>query len=131
MLPARRWVPAKEPVRLTSRSRGLADVRPLLERIVASLGNNATARLLGLSPAVVSRAKRGGEMSAETARRISGLHSVLTRAMVVFEPRVAVEWLTAGREPLLGDARPIDVLALRGPGPVLDALESIEAGVMG
>jgi len=128
---ARRWNPGKDRVRLTKLGLQVADVRPLLERIVSAFGNNAAARLLGLSPAVVSRVRRGAETSPETSRRITALYSVLARAMAVFEPRVAVEWLTAGREPLLGDARPLDVLAARGPGPVLEALDGIEAGVMG
>jgi uncharacterized protein (DUF2384 family) len=130
MQPTRRWNPAKERVSMRSSASQLADVRPLLERIVSALGSNAVARLLGISPTVVARVKRGGEISAETTRRIAALHSVLTRAATVFEPRVAVEWLTTGREPLLADARPLDVLALRGPGAVLDALDGIEAGVM-
>lgn len=131
MQPARRWVPGKEPIRLSSRGRQFADVRPLLERLVAALGNNAVARLLGLSPAVVSRVRRGGDTSAETARRVGALHAVLTRAMAVFEPSLAIEWLTEGQEPLLGGARPIDVLAWHGAAPVLEALDGIEAGVMG
>jgi hypothetical protein len=52
---------------------------------------------------------------------------VLTRAFQLFAPAVAAQWII-GSEPLLGGARPIDVLALRGIAPVIEALNAIEDG---
>lgn len=58
------------------------------------------------------------------------LDRVLGRAGRIWPADVAREWLT-GSEPYLDDARPIDVLRLRGPGEVLDALDAIEQGALG
>jgi uncharacterized protein (DUF2384 family) len=60
------------------------------------------------------------------AKRVMDLHDVLTRALQVFQPRTAVEWLV-GNEPFLDHARPIDVLVSRGSAPLIDALEGIDS----
>ena len=90
----------------------LADVRPLLARIVEALGTNAAGRLLGADRAQVSRWSSGTELvSAEMGRRIVDLHDVLTRILRVYHRDAAEMWLL-GSEPRLGGARPIDGLAL-------------------
>jgi uncharacterized protein (DUF2384 family) len=60
-------------------------------------------------------------------RRIVDLHDVLTRILRVYSREAAAMWLV-GSEPLLGGARPIDVLAMEGAGPVVRAIGGIAAG---
>jgi uncharacterized protein (DUF2384 family) len=104
------------------------DVRPLLARIVAALGTNATGRLLGADRAQVSRWGAGTEpVGSEMGRRIVDLHDILTRALRLYNREAAALWL-AGSEPLLGGARPIDVLALEGAAPVIRTLDAIAQG---
>jgi uncharacterized protein (DUF2384 family) len=106
----------------------LADVRPLLARIVGALGTNAAARLLGADRAQVSRWGSGAEaVGAEMGRRIIDLHDVLTRILRVYQREVAAMWLS-GSEPLLGGARPIDVLAMEGAAAVIRAIDGIAQG---
>jgi uncharacterized protein (DUF2384 family) len=88
--------------------------RPLLHQIVDALGNNPAARLLGADPAQVSRWRTGTEpVGAEMGRRIVDLHYVLSRILRIYRREAAALWLV-GSEPLLGGARPIDVLAMEG-----------------
>ncbi len=108
-------------------SRALADVRPLLGRLVAAYGHNPVARLLDVDAAMVTRWKRGAKISSAMAQRILDLHAVLARALQIFAPSVATQWLV-GHEPFLNEARPIDVLAVRGAGPLIEALDAIAAG---
>ena len=67
---------------------------------------------------MVTRWKRGGNISPLMSRRILDLHAVLARAIAVFAPEVVTDWLV-GHEPFLNDARPIDVLAQRGAAPLM------------
>ncbi|SRR5579884_1538269 len=125
----RTWSPVAKVITLRPAADALADVRPLLTRVVDALGTNAAARLLGVDRAQVSRWGAGGEpVSAEMGRRIVDLHDVLTRILRVYNREAAAMWLT-GSEPLLGGARPIDVLALEGAAPVIRAIDGIAAGV--
>jgi uncharacterized protein (DUF2384 family) len=124
----RRWQPNAQRIVLRPTAITLADVRPLLVRIVEALGANAAARLLGADRAQVSRWRAGTEgISAEMGRRIVDLHDILTRALRVFDREAAALWL-GGSEPLLGGARPIDVLVLQGAAPVIAALDGIAQG---
>jgi uncharacterized protein (DUF2384 family) len=106
----------------------LADVTPLLARVIEALGTNAAARLLGADRAQVSRWNAGMEpISSEMGRRIVDLHDVLTRILRVYPSEAAALWLV-GSEPLLGGARPIDVLVLEGAAPVIRAIDGIAEG---
>ena len=101
---------------------------PLLARVVEALGTNAAARLLGANRAQVSRWGAGREsISSEMGRRIVDLHDVLTRILRVYGREAAAMWLV-GSEPLLGGARPIDVLVLEGAAPVIRAIDGIAEG---
>jgi uncharacterized protein (DUF2384 family) len=60
-------------------------------------------------------------------RRIVDLHDILTRILRVYNRETAAMWLV-GSEPLLGGARPIDVLAMEGAAPVVRAIDGIAAG---
>ncbi len=122
------WTPIATTVVLRQPAEALADVTPLLARVVEALGTNAAARLLGADRAQVSRWSAGTEaISSEMGRRILDLHDVLTRILRVYEREAAAMWLV-GSEPLLGGARPIDVLALEGAAPVIRAIDGIAAG---
>ena len=107
--------------------RALTDVHPLLTQMVVAYGHNPVARLLDVDAAMVTRWKRGGKISPKMSRRILDLHAVLSRALAVFQPEVVTDWLV-GHEPFFNEARPIDVLALRGAAPLIEALDAIEAG---
>jgi uncharacterized protein (DUF2384 family) len=125
---ARPWTPSSESIVLRPAAEALTDVRPLLERVVDALGTNATARLLDADRAQVSRWGSGTEpVSAEMGRRIVDLHDVLTRILRVYSRSAASLWLN-GSEPLLGGARPIDVLAMEGAAPVIRAIDGISQG---
>lgn len=125
---ARAWRPASGPVVLRPAADSLTDVRPLLARLVDALGTNAAARLLGADRAQVSRWGAGTEsVSGEMGRRIVDLHDILTRILRVYSRGAASMWLV-GSEPLLGGARPIDVLVTEGASPVIRAIEGISQG---
>src|SRR5450755_929666 len=125
----RAWVPTAKVVVLRRTADGLADVTPLLARVVDALGTNAAARLLGADRAQVSRWTSGKEaIGSEMGRRIVDLHDVLTRILRVYNREVAAMWLV-GSEPLLGGARPIDVMAMEGAAPVVRAIDGLAAGV--
>jgi uncharacterized protein (DUF2384 family) len=124
----RPWKPITDTIVLRPSADALADVRPLLVRIIDALGTNAAARLLGADRAQVSRWKAKTEpVGAEMGRRIVDLHDVLTRILRVYSREAAAMWLV-GSEPLLGGARPIDVLVTHGAVPVIRTIDGIAAG---
>jgi uncharacterized protein (DUF2384 family) len=124
----RAWIPTAKVVVLRHSAGALADVTPLLARVIEALGTNAAARLLGADRAQVSRWNAGTEsIGSEMGRRIVDLHDVLTRILRVYGREAAAMWLV-GSEPLLGGARPIDVLALEGAAPVIRAIDGIAEG---
>lgn len=100
----------------------------MLTRIIEALGTNAAARLLGADRGQVSRWNAGKEsISSEMGRRIVDLHDVLTRILRVYPPEAASLWIS-GSEPLLGGARPIDVLVTEGASAVIRAIDGIMQG---
>jgi uncharacterized protein (DUF2384 family) len=123
-----RWKPRTEKIVLRPSAEALADVRPLLSRIIDALGTNAAARLLGADRAQVSRWNARTEpVSAEMGRRIVDLHDVLTRILRLYDRDAAAMWLV-GSEPLLGGARPIDVLVTEGAAPLIRTIDGIAQG---
>ena len=125
---ARPWTPRVDSIVLRPAADALTDVRPLLSRIVDAVGTNAAGRLLGADRAQVSRWGAAAEtISAEMGRRIVDLHDVLTRILRVYSRSAAAMWLV-GSEPLLGGARPIDVLVTEGASPVIRAIDGISEG---
>jgi uncharacterized protein (DUF2384 family) len=106
----------------------LTDLVPLLERLIAAFGTRPLALLLDVKAGSVSNwAARRRNLNVESRQRIMDLHDVLTRALHVFAPRTAVDWLV-GNEPFLDHARPIDVLVARGSAPLIEALKNIDSG---
>ena len=121
----RTWTVRTSAVVFRPAAQALSDVSPLLTRVVDALGTNSAARLLGADRAQVSRWTSGKEaIGSEMGRRIVDLHDVLTRILRVYNPELAAMWLV-GSEPLLGGARPIDVLAMEGAAPVVRAIDGI------
>lgn len=106
---------------------GLFEVPAEIERAVAALGSNAVADLLGVSRSQPSRWRKGEERISPTNRaRLTDLDHVLNRLLQALWPEEASAWLTA-HNPHLG-ARPVDVLALRGAGPVIEAIDALAQG---
>ncbi len=111
-----------------SNPEALADVRPLLDRLVKAFGPRPLARLLNVEPGTISNwTSHRRQVSEDMADRIVDLHDVLTRALRIFQASTATRWLV-GNEPFLDNRRPIDVLVLRGAAPVIEALNNIDAG---
>src|SRR5580698_8917284 len=124
----RPWTPVVKTVAFRPSAEALADVGPLLARILEALGTNAAARLLGADRAQVSRWNAGTEaVGQEMGRRIVDLHDVLTRILRIYGREAAAMWLV-GSEPLLGGARPIDILVSEGAAPVIRAIDGISQG---
>jgi uncharacterized protein (DUF2384 family) len=122
------WIPTAKSVVLRQSADALVDVTPLLARVIQALGTNAAGRLLGADRAQVSRWSAGTEsIGSEMGRRIVDLHDVLTRILRVYDREAAAMWLV-GSEPLLGGARPIDILVLEGAAPVIRAIDGIAQG---
>ena len=63
----------------------------------------------------------------EMGRRIVDLHDVLTRILRLYGRDAAAMWLV-GSEPLLGGARPIDVLVTEGAAPLIRTIDGIAQG---
>jgi len=126
-MPVPRWSPLIDPLIAPRHPEALGDVQLLLLKLVEAYGHNAVARLLDVDAAMITRWRRGAKISETMSRRILDLHAVLARAFQVFAPDVASQWLV-GHEPFLNDARPIDVLAVRGAAPLIEALDAIAAG---
>lgn len=97
-------------------------------RVVAALGSNTVADLLGVARSQPSRWLRGHERpSPDSRKRVSDLDHVLDRLLLELHPEQAGPWLT-GPNPHLGGARPVDVLELRGAAAVLPAIDALAAG---
>jgi len=123
------WTPTIDRLEPASNPAAVADVLPLLRRLVDAYQQSVVAEMLGVDDSTVSRWLKQERNIGQSAmrRRVLELHDVLSRAHQVFNATLAARWLT-GREPLLGNARPIDVLAIRGAAPVIESLEAITAG---
>jgi uncharacterized protein (DUF2384 family) len=105
----------------------LSDVLPLLERLVAAFGTRPVAKLLDAGAGTVSNWKgHRHAISPEYAKRIIELHDVMVRALQVYKPRTAMDWLV-GNDPFLDHARPIDVLVKHGAAPLIVALDAFES----
>lgn len=123
------WTPTIERLEPAANPAAIADVLPLLRRLVDAYQQSVVAEMLGVDDSTVSRwLKQERNIGQSSMRgRILELHDVVSRVHQVFNPTLAARWLT-GREPFLGNARPIDVLAIRGAAPVIDSLDAISAG---
>jgi uncharacterized protein (DUF2384 family) len=122
------WSPMIEQLDPAAKPEVLLDVAPLLARLVEAYPQAVVARLLGVDRSLITRwVKNEREISPAMRSRILEVHDVLTRVHQVFDPTLAARWLV-GHEPLLGGARPIDVMGIRGAAQVIDALDAIASG---
>jgi uncharacterized protein (DUF2384 family) len=97
-------------------------------RLISVLGNNTLARILGVSNSQPSRWRTGKEqVSPENRRKLADLDHVLERLLLEVYPDQAGDWLNSPNAHL-GGGTPLDVLALRGAAPVLDAIDALAAG---
>jgi hypothetical protein len=94
-----------------------------LGELIREMGNNRLATLLDVSASQPSRWKTGEErISAENQRRLLDLDYVIARLLQLY-PREQTEiWLTSHNAHL--GSRPVDVLRLRGAGPVVAAIDA-------
>lgn len=96
-------------------------------RVIDALGNNVTAKLLGVSPDGPGRWAAGVDRPSETNRaRLADLDTLLGHLLATFTPEQAALWLE-GQDPFLR-ARPIDVFAQEGPGRLIDAMKAYAQG---
>ena len=91
-------------------------------------GSTALARMLGVSASQTTRWASGQERpGVVSAPLLIDLEHVFARIRLVWAEPAATTWLTSANAHLLG-ARPVDVLRLQGPGPVLEALDAATWG---
>lgn len=87
-------------------------------------GGSKLAAMLGVSASQTSRWASGDERpGARAAPLLIDIEHVLARVRLVWSEQTALTWMTSANAEL-GGTRPIDVLTLRGPGPVLEALDA-------
>jgi len=103
-------------------------VRQRLDWLVAALGNNKVAELLGVNRSQPSRWRSGKEgLAAENQRALVDLDYVVARLHQVWVPEVAKVWLTSPNA-FLGGGTPVETLKQRG---VLDVIAAIDAEAAG
>lgn len=133
---AKKAIAAKTKTAATARTRrrntaegtlALVPADEKLDGLVRAVGNNRVAELLQVSRSQPSRWRTGKEgIGAESARKVLDLEYVLSRLVQVYAPEVADTWLRSFNAHL--GARPIDVLKLRGAGPVVEAIDAEAQG---
>jgi transcriptional regulator with XRE-family HTH domain len=85
------------------------------------------ADALGVSPAQVSRWKRGRGIDGGNAERLDLLELTMSYLLRVYEAETAEKWLY-GLNPRLRNRRPIDVIRAGGAHELLAALRQERAG---
>lgn len=85
------------------------------------------AELMGVSPAQVTRWRRGQGIDEANAQRVDLLELVMASLLRLYPPEAAELWLQ-GLNPHLGDRRPIDLVRARRSRELLDAIAQERAG---
>jgi transcriptional regulator with XRE-family HTH domain len=85
------------------------------------------AELLDVSPAQVSRWRRGQGIDELNAQRIELLELVMSSLLRLYPAAAAERWLE-GSNPHLADRRPIDLIRLGRARELLDAIAVERAG---
>jgi transcriptional regulator with XRE-family HTH domain len=85
------------------------------------------AEALGVSPAQISRWKRGQGLDPENAERLDLLELAMSHLLREYEPPTAEKWLF-GVNAHLRNRRPIDVIRMGGTLELLAALREERAG---
>lgn len=95
-----------------------------VEYLVDQFGGARLAKLIGVNRSQPTRWAAGTERPGPTAAPLlMDLEHVLARARLVWGEAAAHTWLESPNSFLEG-ARPLDVLRLHGPAPVLEALDA-------
>ena len=84
------------------------------------------AAALGVSPAQVSRWRRGQGIDSDNAERLDVLELVMSALLRLYEPETAEKWLF-GFNPFLRHRRPIDVIRLGRPEELIAAIRQEQA----
>lgn len=101
---------------------------PQVIRLIELLGNNLLADILGVNRSQPSMWKSGKEkLSGDSRRKVSDLDHVMNRLLMELYPQQAMQWLQ-GSNPHLNFGRPMDVLIMKGPSKVLDAIDALSTG---
>lgn len=85
------------------------------------------AELLGVSPAQVTRWRRGQGIDEVNAQRVDLLELVMANLLRLYPTAAAERWLL-GANPSLGDQRPLDLIRRGRAAELLDAIASERAG---
>ncbi|MBA2766585.1 MAG: DUF2384 domain-containing protein [Actinomycetota bacterium] len=85
------------------------------------------AELLGVSPAQVTRWRRGQGIDDVNAGRVDLLELVMSNLLRLYPTEAAERWLV-GANPSLGERRPLDLIRRGQAREVLDAIASERAG---
>jgi hypothetical protein len=88
------------------------------------------AELLGVSPAQVTRWRRGLGIDEISARRVDLLELVMSSLLRLYSPETAELWLH-GLNPHLAGRRPIDLVRAGRSRELLDAIAQEGAGSFG
>jgi hypothetical protein len=85
------------------------------------------AELLDVSPAQVTRWRRGQGIDALNAERVDLLELVMANLLRLYTTAAAERWLL-GLNPSLGDRRPLDLVRRGQTRELLDAIATERAG---
>jgi uncharacterized protein (DUF2384 family) len=85
------------------------------------------AELLGVSPAQITRWRRGGGIDIANAERVDLLELVLASLLRLYPAEAAEQWLQ-GLNPHLGDRRPIDLVRAGRAQELLGAIAIERSG---
>ena len=85
------------------------------------------AELLGVSPAQVTRWRRGQGIDEVNAQRVDLLELVMAQLLRLYSAEAAERWLI-GLNPHLGDRRPIDLVRRGRSRELIDAIAAERAG---
>jgi uncharacterized protein (DUF2384 family) len=85
------------------------------------------AELLGVSPAQVTRWRRGQGIDEVNAERVDLLELVMSQLLRVYPSEGAERWLV-GLNPHLGDRRPIDLIRRGRSRDLIEAIAAERAG---
>jgi uncharacterized protein (DUF2384 family) len=85
------------------------------------------AELLGVSPAQVTRWRRGQGIDEVNAQRVDLLELVMSQLLRLYSSEAAERWLV-GLNPHLGDRRPIDLIRRGRSRELIEAIAAERAG---
>jgi uncharacterized protein (DUF2384 family) len=85
------------------------------------------AELLDVSPAQVTRWRRGQGIDEVNAQRVDLLELVMSQLLRLYSSEAAEHWLV-GLNPHLGDRRPIDLIRRGRSRELIDAIAAERAG---